>query len=221
MNYIILMKIGLVSLVLVYTFIRMEKLGHYLRNIPGKDRKVYWRNLTILDLIIRLCFVSAIFFGLEFWILVVGGLTLFSIDRLKGDYLVNNYGEREMAKRKLDSLLALKTDAMDRLRVPIFIKKYDEDNDVFRTIYVNELFCKLLKVKKDEYEGSSDFDYWPLEMAKQYDSQDRAVFFGELDEWEGNADFQPLGDDQVQNESFVKYKEGQLLIGMGLFVKTS
>lgn len=62
------------------------------------------------------------------------------------------------------------TQFIENFPYPVWVKGTDG-----KMKYVNQAYCDVLDVKRDEYLGKTDYDIWPVETAQQFRINDERV----------------------------------------------
>ena len=134
-------------------------------------------------------------------------------------FLQKEYTYKIVEKNTEESLLRAIIFAYENMRSPCFIKKYNSEIDKFVNKKINRaMFSEVVSkigVSEDEYIGSTDFDNFPINDAKEYDKQDRMVYFNKEDLTNFTSNIR--AGDFDGNKQWTKYVVGDYLVGIGHF----
>lgn len=77
-------------------------------------------------------------------------------------------------KRKYTQLQIIE-DYIDAMPFPAWVKQYDEKNDTFKMLIINEAYERQYGITKEHYKNKTDFQVWQADVASEYYKNDLKV----------------------------------------------
>jgi hypothetical protein len=208
-----------------FAYVYVKYVTNVLNVISDPDRNRFWKHLLLfLFGMILLHWIRLKMFDTEFLTYLQLVNVLYGIWNIH-EYFHCQYSVKEVKRRKEDGIMSAISTSFRHSPLPYFIKRYDEERDLFLTEEFNKSFEDLILKpsgkSREDYLHSADLEEWSFKLATHYNNQDRDLHLGikELIYFDSYVQL----DGVSHKLSWTKYKDRStgLLICFGNFYHTT